>query len=226
MSADTNIKTIAQVYEAFGRGDVAAILDAVTDDVDWAAEASLAAAPGTACDMARTPSQRSSRYSARPWRWRSSRRSPSPPTRLTCSPSSGFGPSRAAQENRDDGPAPLLPVPRRQDRLLSRHRGHRPDRGSAARLTRQAVGRADLRWPLTAPQKIRTILQRVSPGLTRPVGSSWLADPRSHGARETLASVSLGAWPRGRGCFALHPAACSECRPSTADPCRGIATAT
>jgi uncharacterized protein len=45
MSADTNIKTIAQVYEAFGRGDVAAILDAVTDDVDWAAEASLAAAP-------------------------------------------------------------------------------------------------------------------------------------------------------------------------------------
>ena len=45
MSAETNTKTIAQVYEAFGRGDVAAILDAVTDDVDWAAEASSAAAP-------------------------------------------------------------------------------------------------------------------------------------------------------------------------------------
>ena len=45
MSADANIKTIAQVYEAFGRGDVAAILDAVTDDVDWAAEASSTAAP-------------------------------------------------------------------------------------------------------------------------------------------------------------------------------------
>ena len=45
MSADINIKTIAQVYEAFGRGDVAAILDAVTDDVDWAAEASSAAVP-------------------------------------------------------------------------------------------------------------------------------------------------------------------------------------
>ncbi len=44
MSADVKIKTIAQVYEAFGRGDVAAILDAVTDDVDWAAEASSAAA--------------------------------------------------------------------------------------------------------------------------------------------------------------------------------------
>jgi len=45
MSADANIKTITGVYEAFGRGDVAAILDAVTDDVDWAAEASSSAAP-------------------------------------------------------------------------------------------------------------------------------------------------------------------------------------
>jgi len=45
MSADANIKTITQVYEAFGRGDIAAILDAVTDDVDWASEASSAAVP-------------------------------------------------------------------------------------------------------------------------------------------------------------------------------------
>jgi uncharacterized protein len=45
VSADANIKTITQVYEAFGRGDVAAILDAVTDDVDWAAEAASSAAP-------------------------------------------------------------------------------------------------------------------------------------------------------------------------------------
>jgi len=45
MSADANIKTIAAMYEAFGRGDVAAILDAVTDDVDWAAEAVSSAAP-------------------------------------------------------------------------------------------------------------------------------------------------------------------------------------
>jgi ketosteroid isomerase-like protein len=44
MSAD-NIKTIASVYEAFGRGDVPAIMDAVTDDVDWAAEADSTAAP-------------------------------------------------------------------------------------------------------------------------------------------------------------------------------------
>jgi ketosteroid isomerase-like protein len=45
VSADANIKTITQVYEAFGRGDVAAILDAVADDVDWAAEAASSAAP-------------------------------------------------------------------------------------------------------------------------------------------------------------------------------------
>jgi ketosteroid isomerase-like protein len=45
MGADSNLKTIAEVYEAFGRGDVAAILDAVTDDVDWGAEATSSAAP-------------------------------------------------------------------------------------------------------------------------------------------------------------------------------------
>jgi len=45
VSADDNIKTITQVYDAFGRGDVAAILDAVTDDVDWSAEAASTAAP-------------------------------------------------------------------------------------------------------------------------------------------------------------------------------------
>ena len=40
MSADDNVKTIRGVYEAFGRGDVPAVLDAVTDDVDWATETS------------------------------------------------------------------------------------------------------------------------------------------------------------------------------------------
>jgi len=45
MSADDNVKTIQAVYEAFGRGDVAAILDAVTDDVDWASEASSTEVP-------------------------------------------------------------------------------------------------------------------------------------------------------------------------------------
>jgi uncharacterized protein len=36
MSSEANIKTIQQVYDAFGRGDVPAMLEAVTDDVDWA----------------------------------------------------------------------------------------------------------------------------------------------------------------------------------------------
>ena len=45
MSADANIKTVVAAYEAFGRGDVAAILDAVTHDVDWAAEAAAPTAP-------------------------------------------------------------------------------------------------------------------------------------------------------------------------------------
>src|SRR5438876_2770627 len=36
---DTKIQTIQGIYEAFGRGDVDAILDKVTDDVDWAVEA-------------------------------------------------------------------------------------------------------------------------------------------------------------------------------------------
>ena len=45
MSADANIKTIAEVYQAFGRGDVTAILDAVTDDVDWGGETASSVAP-------------------------------------------------------------------------------------------------------------------------------------------------------------------------------------
>ena len=45
MSADANIKTITEVYEAFGRGDVAAILEVVAGDVDWAAEAASPGAP-------------------------------------------------------------------------------------------------------------------------------------------------------------------------------------
>jgi len=45
VGADVNIDTIGGVYEAFGRGDVAAILDAVTEDVDWGTETSSIVAP-------------------------------------------------------------------------------------------------------------------------------------------------------------------------------------
>jgi uncharacterized protein len=43
--ANDNIKTVQLVYEAFGRGDVDAILAVVTDDVDWASEADSTIAP-------------------------------------------------------------------------------------------------------------------------------------------------------------------------------------
>ena len=45
MSANDNVKTIQSVYEAFGRGDLPAILDVVTDDVDWASDASSTEVP-------------------------------------------------------------------------------------------------------------------------------------------------------------------------------------
>lgn len=39
MPAEDNLATINEVYEAFGSGDVETILDAVSDDVDWAVDA-------------------------------------------------------------------------------------------------------------------------------------------------------------------------------------------
>lgn len=45
MSADDNLATVQKLYEAFGRGDVATILDNLTDDVDWAADVENATAP-------------------------------------------------------------------------------------------------------------------------------------------------------------------------------------
>ena len=45
MGADGNIKTVQSMYEAFGRADVPAILDALTEDVDWATDTSSTVAP-------------------------------------------------------------------------------------------------------------------------------------------------------------------------------------
>jgi ketosteroid isomerase-like protein len=44
-STEQNIDTARQMYDAFGRGDVQAILDRVTDDVDWSTDAAIASAP-------------------------------------------------------------------------------------------------------------------------------------------------------------------------------------
>jgi ketosteroid isomerase-like protein len=45
MGGEDNIKTIQRIYEAFGRGDVATIVDGVTDDVDWGPDTSSSVAP-------------------------------------------------------------------------------------------------------------------------------------------------------------------------------------
>jgi hypothetical protein len=39
MSAEQNLATIQRVYEAFGKGDVDTIVQAVADDVDWGVDA-------------------------------------------------------------------------------------------------------------------------------------------------------------------------------------------
>ena len=45
MSQQDNIQIVKEIYDAVGRGDVDAILERVTDDVDWAAEVAGNAAP-------------------------------------------------------------------------------------------------------------------------------------------------------------------------------------
>jgi ketosteroid isomerase-like protein len=45
MSAEDNLKIVKGIYEAFGTGDVAAILEVVDDEVDWAAETTSDVAP-------------------------------------------------------------------------------------------------------------------------------------------------------------------------------------
>jgi len=45
MGAEQNVETIKAMYEAFGRGDVEAILERVTDDVDWSTDAAIESAP-------------------------------------------------------------------------------------------------------------------------------------------------------------------------------------
>jgi ketosteroid isomerase-like protein len=45
MSANDNAKTVQAIYEAFSRGDVAFILENVTDDIDWSIDSVSTAAP-------------------------------------------------------------------------------------------------------------------------------------------------------------------------------------
>lgn len=45
MSEKDNLKIVKEIYDAVRRGDVAAVLDRVTEDVEWSAEAASHAAP-------------------------------------------------------------------------------------------------------------------------------------------------------------------------------------
>jgi ketosteroid isomerase-like protein len=45
MSSDDNIKLVRTAYEAFGRGDIPAVLEVIDDDCDWGVEASSQLAP-------------------------------------------------------------------------------------------------------------------------------------------------------------------------------------
>jgi uncharacterized protein len=45
VGAEQNIDTVKAMYEAFGRGDVDAVLERCTDDVDWSTDAAIEVAP-------------------------------------------------------------------------------------------------------------------------------------------------------------------------------------
>jgi ketosteroid isomerase-like protein len=45
MTADENVAAVQRIYEAFGAGDVEAILDSLADPVDWSAATNSTAAP-------------------------------------------------------------------------------------------------------------------------------------------------------------------------------------
>ena len=45
MSQGQDLQTVKQIYDAVAGGDVDAILERVTDDVDWAADVARNAAP-------------------------------------------------------------------------------------------------------------------------------------------------------------------------------------
>src|SRR5690348_16892331 len=45
MDTQDNIKLVRMAYEAFGRGDIPAVLDLIHDDCDWAVDANVKVAP-------------------------------------------------------------------------------------------------------------------------------------------------------------------------------------
>ena len=80
MTAEQNIETARHMYQAFRRGDLQAILDRVTDDIDWSTDAAIPSAPWYSPRHGKAGSPASSKPSARPGRSPSSPRWPTPAT--------------------------------------------------------------------------------------------------------------------------------------------------
>jgi ketosteroid isomerase-like protein len=45
VGAEENVKTVQTMYEAFGRADIATLLEALTEDVDWGSDTASTGAP-------------------------------------------------------------------------------------------------------------------------------------------------------------------------------------
>ncbi len=128
MSQQENLRIVQEIYDAVGRGDVAAILDRVTDDVDWSAEAASHAAPWYGPRTGRTgvasffgdlaDSIEITRVHPAQLRRRTRRCAPAGPVDVPVDHHLPAG---------IDDHAPLLAPPRRQDRAVPRQRRHRAD---------------------------------------------------------------------------------------------------
>ena len=153
MSQQQNLATVQEIYDAVGRGDVDAILDRVTDDVDWAAEAAGTAAPwhgprtGKA-GVARFFADLASSIEITEFT----------PHSFTAGETDvhllvdwAFTTIADRPEGVDDD-APLLAPARRQGRVLPRQRRHRADGPGVHRLTVQTrTGRRPTGSRLLAP---------------------------------------------------------------------------
>ena len=130
---DTNIKTVQSLYEAFGRGDIGFILDQLTDDVDWAScpDSNIAPWRGIHRGKAEVPNFFKAlgeniadhRVHAAVVHVERDRRH------------GGDALGRDSPGDREihrDGHSSLVALPRRQDLLLPRHRGHRANSSPAA----------------------------------------------------------------------------------------------
>ena len=140
MGSEDNIKTIQAVYEAFGRGDVGAILDAVTDDVDWASDTSSTVAPWYGVKHGKdgvTSFFQSYGGAMEVDEFTPFTFAANDDAVLTIVHCRARSPRH--QEGCRHEPAPLLPVPGRQDLLLPGLRGQRPDRGRAAGIRRHGL---------------------------------------------------------------------------------------